>query len=271
MKTIAFIVPPTVELLDLAGPVQVFTEAKFYGLEVNIEFYIYQKQPISTCGLHFGAIANFGDANLQEGDFVFVPGMDQGYVRTDSFRAEVDFFAWLKKCNERGVTICSVCNGAFALGEAGLLNGTECTTHWRRTMELQVRFPVARVLEDMLYVKNKYTATSGGIGAGVDLALSILEDLTTPYFASKVARGLVVYRRTDGKQKPGSVHLMFRNHINSKVHDVQAYLDINRTPETSTDELAAVAGITPERLVREFEEATGTTLAEYMMILQRGV
>ena len=50
--------------------------------------------------------------------------------------------------------ICSVCNGAFALGEAGLLNDLECTTHWRRVDELQLQFPKTKVLADVLYVKN---------------------------------------------------------------------------------------------------------------------
>jgi transcriptional regulator GlxA family with amidase domain len=269
MTTIAFIIPPTVELLDLAGPVQVFTEARFYGLELNIEFFIYQDQPVSTCGLTFGAIPQFEAAKLKAGDYVFVPGMDQGYVRTESFKKQHNFFAWLKKCSERGVVVCSVCNGAFALGAAGLLDDENCTTHWRRTNELQVQFPRARVHEDTLYVRGKRTSTSGGIGAGIDLALSILEEMTSTHFTSKVARGLVVYRRTDDKSHE-SVHFTFRNHVNSKVHDVQAYLDINLTSTTSPRELAAIAGISEERLRREFEAATGTTLAAYLAKLRSG-
>lgn len=269
MKTIAFIIPPTVELLDLSGPVQVFTEARFYGLELNIEFFIYDNQPVSTCGLTFGAIPNFEAAKLQEGDYVFVPGMDQGYVRTESFRGQNRFFEWLKKCSERGVIVCSVCNGAFALGEAGLLENEECTTHWRRTNELQLRFPNARVIEDTLYVRCKHTSTSGGIGAGIDLALSILDEMTSAHFASKVARGLVVYRRANGKQDHQSMHLTSRNHVNSKVHDVQAYLDMNLTPATSVAELAAIAGTTQERLLQEFETSTGTTLAAYLAMARQ--
>jgi hypothetical protein len=53
MQKVAFIIPPTVELLDLAGPAQVFTEAKFYGFEIDIEFYQFQEAPVSTAGLGF--------------------------------------------------------------------------------------------------------------------------------------------------------------------------------------------------------------------------
>ena len=71
MRKLAFIIPPEVELLDLAGPVQVFTEAKFYGLEVEIEFYQYQQNPISTSGLGLREVEHYKYAHLRESDFVF--------------------------------------------------------------------------------------------------------------------------------------------------------------------------------------------------------
>ena len=132
MQKVAFIIPPTVELLDLSGPAQVFTEAKVLGMEIEMEFYQYSEEPVSTAGLGFGKLENFKTARLKEGDFVIVPGMDNDYVNSFSFKAEREFFNWLKECADKQVTICSVCSGAFALGHAGLLKDTECTTHWRR-------------------------------------------------------------------------------------------------------------------------------------------
>src|SRR5687767_11031446 len=146
MQKVAFIIPPTVELLDMAGPVQVFTEAKFYGYELDIEFYSYQAEPVSTSGLPFHKISNYKEAKLKEGDYVFVPGMDNNYVNSIPFKAEREFFNWLKECSDKRITVCSICTGAFALGHAGLLRDTECTTHWRRVKELQSQFPKAKVL-----------------------------------------------------------------------------------------------------------------------------
>ena len=68
MIKLAFIIPPNVEILDLAGPMQVFTEARFYGFEVSLEFYSYEYTPVSTSGLPFGDIKNFKDADLRQGD-----------------------------------------------------------------------------------------------------------------------------------------------------------------------------------------------------------
>ncbi|HRG39716.1 MAG TPA: DJ-1/PfpI family protein [Bacteroidia bacterium] len=268
MRKIVFIIPPTVELLDLAGPVQVFTEAKFYGYELDIEFYRYKNNPISTSGLGFGNMANFAEANVKEGDFIFIPGMDQNYVRSTAFRNEKKFFQWLKKCADRKINVCSVCNGAFALGHAGLLDELECTTHWRRVEELQLQFPEAKVSADVLYVKNNTVCTSAGISAGIDLALSILEDLAGTHFTHKVARGLVVYYRGNGKRKQETTYLDFRNHINVKIHAIQDYIVDNFNGKTSLQELASIAGTSPRNLTRIFKEATGTTIYEYLTQLR---
>ena len=268
MKKIAFIIPPTVELLDLAGPVQVFTEAKFYGFALDLEFFIYQHDPVCTSGLGFGKMAHYSEAQLAEGDYVFIPGMDQNYVMSESFEAEETFFQWLNACADRGITVCSVCKGAFALGHAGLLNGIECTTHWRRVEALQAQFPQAKVLADRLYVKHRCVCTSAGISAGIDLALSILEDLAGGLFTQKVARGLVVYHRKSGSNQQEGFYLRFRNHINASIHDLQDYLIDNLAGDTSMAKLAAEAGMSPETLRYAFEAATGITLVDYLTQLR---
>ena len=269
MKKIAFIIPPEVELLDLAGPVQVFTEAKFYGFEASMEFYVFQENPVSTAGLGFGNASHFTAAELKEGDFVFVPGMNFEYVSSVPFKAERDFFKWLKDCSDKKITVCSICNGAFALGYAGLLKDTECTTHWRRVKELQSKFPDARVLSDILYIKSNNVYTSAGISAGIDLALAILEDLKGPFFTHKVARGLVVYHRRSGKHKQQSIYLDYRNHINPQIHEVQDYLIDNISKENSIETLASMVGMSPRNLSRVFKEKTGSTILEYLTLLRK--
>jgi transcriptional regulator GlxA family with amidase domain len=269
MKKFAFIIPPTVELLDFAGPVQVFTEAKFYGFDADIEFYTYQDMPESTSGLVFHKIRNFKEANLKEGDYVFVPGMDNNYVNSIAFRAEREFFNWLKDCSQRKIIVCSVCTGAFALGHAGLLNDTECTTHWRRVKELQLQFPSAKVVSDILFIKSNNVYTSAGIRAGIDLALAILEDLKGPLFTHKVARGLVVYNRRSGKHNQQSIYLDYRNHINPQVHEVQDYLIENLSKENNIEDLASLVGMSSRNLSRVFKEKTGSTVLGYLTLLRK--
>jgi len=268
MQKIAFIVPPSVEMLDLAGPVQVFTEAKFYGFEATLEFYSYQQEVISTSGLSFGRINNYKEAELKQGDFLFIPGMDFNYVNSIAFRAEREFFNWLKELSATGVFICSVCNGAFALGHAGLLKDTECTTHWRRVEELQRQFPTAKVMTDILFKKSNNVYTSAGISAGIDLSLAILEELKGALFTHKVARGLVVYHRRSQSHTQQSIYLDYRNHINPAIHVVQDHMIEHLSDENTIEDLASLVAMSPRNLSRVFKEKTGTTVLEYLTLLR---
>ena len=268
MKKIAFIIPPAVEILDLAGPLQVFTEAQFYGFEVALEFYAYTPETISNSGLAFGNVAHFSEANLKEGDYIFMPGMSFDYVDSMAFKAEKDFFNWLKEQAVKKVLVCSVCNGAFALGAAGLLNDTECTTHWRRIEQLQSTFPKAKVLTDILFKKSNNIYTSAGISSGIDLALFILEELKGAFFTHKVARGLVVYYRRNDNHTQKSIYLDYRNHIHPKIHEVQDHMINNLSADNSVEELADLVAMSPRNLSRVFKEKTGTTIIEYLTLLR---
>ncbi|MEO6137017.1 MAG: DJ-1/PfpI family protein [Ginsengibacter sp.] len=268
MKKLAFIIPPNVEILDLAGPLQVFTEAKFQGYDLSLEFYSYQDEITSTSGLPFFNIKNYKEAELKEGDYIFMPGMDDKYVRSISFKAERDFFNWLKLCSEKQVLVCSICNGAFALGYAGLLKDTECTTHWRRAQEMQTTFPSAKVISDILFKKSNNIYTSAGISAGIDLALAILEELKGALFTHKVARGLVVYHRRSNSHTQNSIYLDYRNHINPSIHVVQDHLIDHLSDDNSIEDLAELVAMSPRNLSRVFKEKTGTTILEYLTMLR---
>ncbi|MCW3116572.1 MAG: AraC family transcriptional regulator, partial [Chitinophagaceae bacterium] len=179
-----------------------------------------------------------------------------------------EFFKWIKECADKKVFICSICNGAFALGEAGLLKDTECTTHWRRIKELQSRFPNAKVITDILFKKSNNVYTSAGISAGIDLALAILEELKGALFTHKVARGLVVYHRRNHNHTQQSIYLDYRNHINPKIHEVQDYLIDHLSEENSVEDLASLAAMSPRNLSRVFKEKTGSTILEYLTLLR---
>jgi transcriptional regulator GlxA family with amidase domain len=267
MRKIIFIIPPSVELLDLAGPVQVFTEARFYGFDINIEFYSIQAKTVSAVGLTFDKIENYKKAKLQEGDFIFIPGIHFESLKRQ-LSTEKFFFKWLAECSATNINICSVCNAAFVLGKAGLLDNKECTTHWRRIDLLQTLFPKARTLTDVLFVKSNNIYTSAGISAGIDLALSILEELTNSLFANKVARGLVVYHRRSSKHSQQSIYLDYRNHINPKIHQAQDFLIENIANGISIKKLATLVCMSPRNLSRIFKEITEITIIEYLTKLR---
>jgi transcriptional regulator GlxA family with amidase domain len=190
---------------------------------------------------------------------VVVPGMP--YKST--LKIERAVTRWLAQASRAGAHVASVCTGAFALGEAGLLDGRRCTTHWSRTHFLAERFPRARVLEDRLFVTEGNITTSAGIASGIDMALSMIEQTDGPLLAAEVAREMVVYMRRDGAQDQESVYLDYRTHLHPGVHRVQDWIVRNPQTRATLSELADIAGMSQRSLTRTFRAATGITVHDF--------
>lgn len=203
---------PEVEILDLAGPLQALSEAKRYRIRLCAT----KESVRSSQGLTLSGLEPLPE--ISSGALVVVPGTP--YAATTKIERRV--IRWLAEAARAGAQITSVCTGAFALGEAGLLDGRRCTTHWSRTGELARRFPHARVLTDRLFVTDGNITTSAGIASGIDMALSIIEQSEGPLVAAEVAREMVVYLRRDGSEQQESVYLDYRTHLQPGVHRVQA-------------------------------------------------
>ncbi|AHG92908.1 DJ-1 domain, InhA-type (plasmid) [Gemmatirosa kalamazoonensis] len=153
-----------------------------------------------------------------------------------------------------------MCTGTFVLGEAGLLDGRRCTTHWKRVRELQERFPRAIVVGERLFVEDGPIASSAGIAAGIDLALALLERDGGPVLASQVAREMVVYLRRDGAHAQDSVYLDYQTHLSPRVHVVQQHLVAHPDARDSLADLARLAGMSERHLTRTFRRATGLSV-----------
>jgi transcriptional regulator GlxA family with amidase domain len=149
--------------------------------------------PVRT-SIGFTINVEHGLARLEEADLIGVPAMG----RNDGLPEGVA--QALRRAHARGARILSVCSGAFALGEAGLLDGLECTTHWKYTDELAARFPEAKVVPEVLYVDAGQVVTSAGTAAGLDASLHIWRDEYGAAVASAVARRMVVPPQREGGQ-----------------------------------------------------------------------
>jgi transcriptional regulator GlxA family with amidase domain len=170
---------------------------------------------------------------------------------------------WVARCHQQGITLCSICTGAFMLAKAGVLQDKECTTHWRYTEQLQQRYKRLKVLRNRLYVKSGNVYTSAGIATGIDLALFLLEERHGKRFASQVAKELVVYIRREGAEEQESIFLQHRDHIDEQIHAVQDWIARNLSKKLSLDTLADMAHTSPRNLTRIFKKQTGLTISQY--------
>src|SRR3954447_18704963 len=114
----------------------------------------------------------------------------------------------LRAAHDRGATIVSLCTGAFVLGEAGLLDGRSCTTHWRHSDDLATRFPLARVGPEVLYVEDGPILLSDGRilrsaarPAGIAACLHLWRREFGAAAASTIARRMVVPPQREGGQE----------------------------------------------------------------------
>ncbi len=252
-----FVVLPEVEILDFAGPLQALSEANRSRQRYRIRICATRPRIVSDQGVVLSDLEPLPD---DVGDaLVVVPGMP--YRATEKIERKIT--RWIANAARGGAHIASVCTGAFVLGEAGLLDGRRCTTHWSRTSELARRYPRARVLEDRLYVTDGEITTSAGIASGIDMALALIEQADGPIVAAEVAREMVVYLRRDGAQEQHSVYLDYRTHLHPGVHRVQDWIVRNPSTRATLHALADVAGMSPRSLTRTFRSATGISVLAF--------
>ena len=244
------------EILDLAGPMQAFHEAAMFGARYVVSYHGATPAVRSAQGLELSGLAPLPDVG--PGDRVIVPGFPLARERVPPTLVE-----WLRRAHRAGVELCSVCTGAFALGEAGVLDGRACTTHWRRVGELRARFPRARVVGDRLFVDDEGIVTSAGISAGIDMTLALIERDFGPVVAGEVSREMVVYLRRDGAHRQDSVYLDYQTHLSPGIHQLQQHLVANPASRETLGELARIAGMSERNLTRVFKRATGISIHDY--------
>jgi transcriptional regulator GlxA family with amidase domain len=266
---IIFLILPHIHLLDLAGADQVFHEAIEYGADIALGYCSFSENIISSTSLSFGKLKHFSKIKIKEGDYIFVPGAEVSFLLSKEMKAQKDLFEWINVCHKKRVNICSICTGAFFLAEAGLLDGRKCTTHWKRTSELQLKFPTIRLVENILYTEDERIFTSAGVTAGIDMALNILSKLKDDNFSFKVARELVIYVRRQGNESQQSVFMQYRNHIHTGIHSVQEYLQENCEKKNTLNELADIAFMSTRNLTRTFKKETGLSVNEYVNLIRR--
>jgi transcriptional regulator GlxA family with amidase domain len=178
--------------LDLGIPAQVFG----YADELPYRVTLCAAEPgqvRTTAG--FAVRAEGGIASALRADTIVVPGFAPH--RGHAPRLALDLLA---EAFDRGRRLVSICTGAFALAEAGVLDGRRATTHWRHAAELAADHPAVQVDPAALYIDEGQVLTSAGVSAGIDLCLHIIKRDLGPIVANRVARRLVAAPHRDGGQ-----------------------------------------------------------------------
>jgi transcriptional regulator GlxA family with amidase domain len=172
--TICFYLQDGVEVLDFAGPMEVFSYSGFDVFTVSKT-----KKPILSQGI-LKVIPDYDINDAPEADILAFFGGNSGTASNDE-----QVIAWVK--NQKPDYYFSVCTGAFILGKAGILDNLTATTFHSRIDALRKEFPKAKILSDVRFVDNGNVITTAGISAGIDGALHLVSKLKGEEIAKSTA------------------------------------------------------------------------------------
>jgi transcriptional regulator GlxA family with amidase domain len=252
---------PDVQLLDVAGPVQVFADANDRAARPHapppyrIRVIAPEGAPIrATSGLVF-ATEPLPDP-AEPLDTLIVAG-GHGVMRAAEDASLVE---WLKVRAGAARRTASVCSGAFLLAAAGLLDRRRAATHWEVCDLLSRRHPAVTVEPDPIFVRDGAVWSSAGVTAGIDLSLALVEEDLGRAVALGVARHLVVFLKRPGGQAQFSAALSLQS-ADDHFADLHGWLAEHLAENLSLSRLASQAAMSERTFLRRYREATGLTPA----------
>ena len=188
-----------VEVLDFAGPFEVFTTASRVFLKHNPDkpapFKVFTVAKTSAPVQARAGLKTLPDFSVDDGpriDLLVIPG---GVV--DEEIQDEQMIDWVRATSSSAQMTASVCTGAFLLAKAGLLDGQQATTHWEDIADLRSQFPQVWVQEGVRWVDEGAVVTSAGIAAGIDMSLHLVARLASKELAIATARQMDVPYRAE--------------------------------------------------------------------------
>ena len=185
-KNVAILLYDGVEVLDFAGPAEVFQAASGFGASGQEKaFHLYtvsrKKSPVVSQGfLHI--VPDYAIEDSPKPDILILPGGGDEAVTEDA-----DWIRWVRTAGRDADHVLTVCTGAFIAGKAGFLEGVEATTWYNAIPSLTQQFPNARVLAGRRFVDNGRLITTAGVSAGIDGSLHLVARLLGRYVADRTA------------------------------------------------------------------------------------
>lgn len=202
-KNIVLLVLPQVQLLDVAGPCDVFTSANLFLSDDTSElrYRVHMVSGTSDKIICSGSgIPLTCSHTIDDIDFPIDTLLVAGTTLTVLDEINPGLYEYLQNLTPYAKRIGSVCVGAFVLAKAGLLNGKQVTTHWKYADLLQQTYPDLKVNVNPFFIRDQQIYTSGGVSSGMDLALALLEEDFGKPLASEVAKHLVLHLKRPGVQ-----------------------------------------------------------------------
>ncbi|MFC4562037.1 GlxA family transcriptional regulator [Nocardiopsis mangrovi] len=217
--------------------------------------------PLADTGLALRT--RYGLDDLAGADTVIVPSVPDACV-DDGAPLPRGLVSALRRAHDAGARMVSLCTGAFALAEAGLLDGRRATAHWLHAAQLAERHPKVRVDDSVLYVDDGDVLTSAGLTAGLDLCLHLVRRDLGAHIANQLARRMVVPAHRPGGQAQ-FVDLSVPAADDDGLAPVLEWARTHLDRPLTVDDLARRAAMSPRTFYRRLHAATGTTPLQWLL------
>jgi len=175
-KRVAILIFEGVQIIDYTGPYEVFGQG---GFDV---YTVAESNAMITTAMGMKVTPEHTFADAPAPDVLVVPGGD-----VNSALRSPSTMAWVKRESGLAGRTMSVCNGAFILASAGLLDGLGATTYFPMIPDLRAQFPEVKVVSDQRYVDNGRIITTAGLSSGIDGALHVVAEIQGLGRAQRVA------------------------------------------------------------------------------------
>lgn len=258
---IAVVTFPQAQILDVTGPVEVFSTATRFLPQASYRTELASSSGgtvTASCGMLFASrpIAEIAD---EIDTLVVAGGADMRQPSADGH-----LLAHVRRLAGRARRVTSVCSGAFLLAAAGLLDGRRATTHWKECDLLQRQHPDVSVEPDAIYVRDGNVWTSAGVTAGIDLTLGLVADDHGRSAAATVARQLVVYLRRSGGQSQFSHMLAAQSADSEPIRDLLEWIPDHLDEDLSVGRLADRAHLSERQFRRVFKRELGVNPVDHV-------
>jgi transcriptional regulator GlxA family with amidase domain len=252
---------PSVQLLDVTGPLQVFASANDH-IEQAGGTPPYLLRVVAKGERTIAATAGVGISTepLSRKGAPLDTLVIAGGRGVDAAAGDAALVDWVRQRAKKARRIASVCTGAFLLGASGALDGRRAVTHWSYCAELARRFPTVRVEPDPIFVRDGSVWTSAGVTAGIDLALALVEEDFGRTVALAVARYLVVFLKRPGGQAQFSEALSMQS-AEDEFGPLHEWINKHLASDLSVAMLANRAGMSERSFSRHYAAALRMTPA----------
>ncbi|MEU0806711.1 helix-turn-helix domain-containing protein [Streptomyces sp. NPDC005970] len=263
---------PSWDLYELSIPCTVFGKAQADLADPWYELMLCGtgegERPKDATGTGLVLRTGHGLDDLVRADTVIVPSVPDAFVEEGKPLPEALILA-LRRAYDAGARMVSLCTGAFALAEAGLLDGRPATAHWLHTAQLAQRYPKVRVDDSVLYVDDGDVLTSAGLTAGLDLCLHLVRRDLGAHVANQLARRMVVPAHRPGGQAQ-FIDLSVPETDDDALAPVLDWARSHLDRPLTVRDLALRAVMSPRTFYRRLQEATGTTPLQWLLTQRLG-